>query len=185
MYESMLNQIDAVTGSGKVIISANESTVVEIVKETIESGRSASFYLTNDQAKAVKMWYWTPERIKASKIQPISNDEKARIKAELGIEVHSFRFSPIQCECGHIYGGFEFLQQGVRDHGVNSIKAVFNLKNSMFLQANPTLVPVCPNCNQMLISRDGGPDGGPILGDLEYDCDQYVGCCIVEREPRV
>jgi hypothetical protein len=174
MYESMLTHIDAVSGSGKVIISADESTVVEIVKETINSGRSASFYLTDDQAKAVKAWYWTPERIKASKIQPVSNEEKARIKAELGIEVHSFRFSPIQCECGHIYGGFEFLQQGVRDHGVNSVRAVFNMKNAMFLQANPTIVPICPNCDQMLTGSDGGPD----LGDLEYDCDRYGGCFI-------
>ncbi|QPQ31142.1 hypothetical protein [Lysinibacillus sp. JNUCC 51] len=169
MYESMLTHIDAVACSGKVIISANDSTVVEIVKETINSGKSASFYLTNDQAKAVKAWYWSPERMKTSKIQPISNDKKARIKDELGIEVHSFRFSPIQCECGHIYGGFEFLQQGIRDHGVNSVRGVFNLKNSMFLQANPTLVAICTNCDQKLTSRDGGPD----LGDLEYDCGQF------------
>lgn len=37
MYESMLTHIDAVACSGKVIISANDSTVVEIVKETINS----------------------------------------------------------------------------------------------------------------------------------------------------
>lgn len=167
MYESMLAHIDAVTGSGKAIISTNECSIVEIVKETIKSGRSASFYLTNDQAKAIKAWYWTPERIEAFKLHPVSSDEKARIKTELGVTINSFRFSPIKCECGHEYGGFDFFQQGIREHGVDAIKAVFTLKNTMFLQANPTFVPICPNCNQMLRGRGGGT----------YDCDQYGGCC--------
>lgn len=165
MYESLLTHIDAIAGSGKAIISTNVPNIVEIVKETINSGRSASFFLTNEQAKAVKAWYWTPERIKASKMEVVSDEEKARIKSELGIEVHSFRCSRVQCECGQIYGGFEFLQQGIREHGANAVRAVFQLKNSTFLQANPTLVPICPNCEQVLDD-----------GCFDYDCDQYGGC---------
>ncbi|EJR61967.1 hypothetical protein IIO_02875 [Bacillus cereus VD115] len=169
MYKSFLNQIDTLAGMGKAIISANECNVVEIVKETIKSGRSASFYLTHEQAQAVKAWYWTPERIKASKLEPVSSDEMARIKDELDIDIKSFRCSRIQCECGHVYGGFEFLQQGLKEHGGEAVRAVFDLKNSMFLQANPTFIPICPNCNQMM--RGPGGDG------IEYDCEQYGGCC--------
>src|SRR3984957_19360894 len=84
----------------------------------------------NCQADAVRAWYWTAERIKSSGIRVISSEEKTKIQSELGIEnIGSFRCSRIQCENGHTYGAFEFLQQGIREHGAESVKAVFALKN--------------------------------------------------------
>ena len=163
-----LTHIDAIVGERKAAISADDANIVAIVQETIRSGKSASFYLSHEQAKAVRSWYWTSERIKASGIKAITSEEKARIESELGINIRSFRCSRIQCECGHIYGAFEFLQQGSREHGADAVKAVFALKNSTFLQANPSFVLVCPNCHQLL--GDG----------IEYDCDEYGGCCYQE-----
>ncbi|MGW8557977.1 hypothetical protein [Streptomyces tubercidicus] len=165
MEQSLLTSIDAVVGDGRATISADDSVIVDIVKETIRSGRTASFYLPQHQAEAVKAWYWTSERIKSSNIRVVLEEEKARIRSELGVEVNSFRCSRIECECGQVYGGFEFLQQGVREHGVDAVKAVFEMKNTMLFRANPAFRAICPNCREM-------------LGDLEYDCDQYGGCCI-------
>lgn len=163
--DQLLPHIDAAVGSGKAVVSADESNIVDIVKETIKGGRTASFYLTPSQARAVKTWFWTPERVKASRIRVVSDEEKDKIKSELGIEVNSFRCSRIKCVCGHTYGGFEFLQQGVQQHGLDAVKAVFELKSSTFLQANPTFVAICPECQEIL------------RGGIEYDCDQYGGCC--------
>jgi hypothetical protein len=171
MDKSLLAHIEAVAESGKATISADDTSIVAIVKETIRSGRSVSFYLTPGQADAVRAWYWTPERVKASGIKVVSSDEKAKIESELGIEnMVSFRCTRIQCECGHIYGAFEFLQQGIREHGVDAVRAVLSLKNLTFLRANPSLVMVCPNCTQLL------------GGGIEYDCDGYGGCCYQEPE---
>jgi hypothetical protein len=164
-----LTHIEAIVGDRKATISADDCNIVAIVQDAIRSGKTASFYLSRDQAKTVRSWYWTAERLKASGIKAITSDEKARIESELGIEnMKSFRCSRIQCECGHVYGAFEFLQQGIREHGEDAVKAVFALKNSTFLQANPAFVLICPNCHQLL--GDG----------IEYDCDEYGGCCYQE-----
>lgn len=166
----MFTQIEAVVGSGRAAISADDGTIVAAVQETIRSGRSASFYLSLAQANAVKAWYWTPERIERSGTKPISSEERDRVESELGVEnIASFRSSRFQCsECGHVYGSFEFLQQGIREHGLDTVNSVFALKNTSFLRVNPAFVAICPNCNQML--GDG----------FEYDCDGYGGCCYQE-----
>ncbi|MFJ7593186.1 hypothetical protein ACIQZO_38600 [Streptomyces sp. NPDC097617] len=165
MGQSLVNDIDTIVGSGKAVISAEECSVVEIVKEAITSGKPASFYLTMDQAKEVKAWYWTPERIESANMTVVSDEEKSKIKSELDVEVHDFRFSRTKCANGHTYGGFEFLQQGIREHGLDAVKSIFDMKNSTFLQANPTFLMICPTCNEML--RGWG----------YYDCDRYGGCC--------
>lgn len=170
MESSLLAHIEAVVGSGRAAISADDSTIVAAVQEAIQSGRSASFYLSLSQANAVKAWYWTPERIENSGIKPVSSKERAKIESELGIEnIESFRCNRVQCdECGQVYGAFEFLQQGILEHGADTVREIFALKNTSFLRANPVLVAVCPNCNQLL------------GGGIEYDCDGYGGCCYQE-----
>lgn len=164
MDKALLSHIDATTGSGKATISADESTIVGIVKDAIRNGRTATFYLTKGQAEAFKLWYWTPERIKSSGIRAVSDEEKERIKSELGIDVGTFRCSRIECACGHTYGGFEFLQQGVRQHGIDAVRSVFELTNSKLLQVNTTLLAICPNCDALL-GRG-----------IEYEGDEYAGC---------
>lgn len=78
MEPSLLTSIDAVVGDGRATISADDSVIVDIVKETIRSGRTASFYLPQDQAEAVKAWYWTSERIKSSNIRVALEEERTR-----------------------------------------------------------------------------------------------------------
>ena len=169
--KNFLTHIDEIVGTGKPIISGQDCNIIGIVKEAITSGRTASFYLTPDQANAIRAWYWTPERIKRSGIKVISSEERNKIASELGIEhIGSFRCTRVECGNGHSYGAFEFFQQGIREHGADAVKAVFAMKNTTFLQANPSMVLVCPQCDQLL------------GGGIEYDCDRYGGCCYQDPE---
>jgi hypothetical protein len=177
MQETMLQRIDEVVKSGKLVVSGDDETMVAIVKAAILNGVSASFYLTRQQAEAVKAWYWTPERIKITGLKAISYEEEEKIRTELGIKnVHNFRYTPFRCECGRTYGAFEFFQQGVREHGLQVVNAVFSLENSTFFQVNPSFVPICPDCGRAnMAMQEGG---------IEYDCDEYGGCCWQEPVPK-
>lgn len=167
MNKSLFTHIQAVVDTGRATISADDDVIVAIVQEAIKSGRTATFCLTYTQAKSVRSWYFTPERIEASKIEFISDEEKHRIKSELGIDgIDSFRSNRIQCKCGQDYGAFEFLQQGIREHGEDVVKTVLAHNNFTMFNINRTLVKICPSCDQTL-----GPDDG-----YEYDCDDYGGC---------
>lgn len=97
-------------------------------------------------------WYWTPGRIKEIGMEAVSKEEKAKIESELGLEGWGPMFSNrIECPCGGVYGMFEFIQQGLREHDWDWIKAVMQLKNTSVLRINPALDVFCPQCNQMLI----------------------------------
>ncbi|MGZ5474801.1 MAG: hypothetical protein ACXWG4_12665, partial [Thermoanaerobaculia bacterium] len=130
MSDSLLSHVDALAASGKAVLSADDDTIVAIVKETIRSDQTASFYLTRAQAVAVREWYWTPERTRATGIRPISADEDEKIKSELGLDVTNFRYAPIECDCGHSYGAFDFLAQGIQQHGRDAVQEVFSLEKS-------------------------------------------------------
>ncbi|WP_159012347.1 hypothetical protein [Streptomyces sp. NRRL F-5123] len=164
MDNSLLAHIEAVVDSGKAVISADDEAVVAIVQETVKSGRTASFYLSRKQARALRDLHWTPERIKASRLEPVSSEEKSRIESELGVEIGNFRFASFKCKSGHTFGAFEFLQQGIREHGVGSVKRIFELKNSAFLRVNPHFVVSCSECDQTM-------EGG-----IEYEGATYPGC---------
>jgi len=95
MQETSLHRIDELVKSGKLVVSGDDETMVDIVKAAILNDVSASFYLTREQADAVKAWYWTPERIKLTGLEPISREEEHRIKTELGVKnIHNFRYAP-------------------------------------------------------------------------------------------
>ena len=168
---SYLDEIDSVVATGKAVIGSSDQEIVDILKEAIGSGRSASYYLPRDQAEVLREWYWTPERIKITGITQISVEETERIRDDLSVNVTNFRFAPFTCECGSVYGAFDFLQQGIREHGLETVTAIFSLKHSTFFQVNPNFIPVCPSCDRRLseISKVRG---------WAYDCDQYGGCYI-------
>ena len=169
MSDPFLSHVDALTGSGKAVVSADDATVVALVKKAIESDQSASFYLTRSQASAVREWYWTPERTRFTGIKPISAEEDNKISSDLGLNVTNFRFAPSRCECGHEYGAFDFLAQGIRQHGLEAVRAIFSLENSTFFQVNPTFVAVCPACDRELpLMRDGSGGGW-------FDCGVRAG----------
>lgn len=179
MQETMLQRVDEIVKDRKLVVSGDDETIVAIVQAAIVNDVSASFYLTRQQAEAVKAWYWTPERIKITGLKPISRGEEERIKTELGItDIRDFQFAPLRCECGVTYGAFEFFQQGVALHGLQAINALFSLQNSTLFQVNPTFIPICPECGRALrptvapFSGGGAPSGG-----IYYEGPSYGGCC--------
>jgi hypothetical protein len=166
-----LNSIDAVVGGGKAVISADNSIIIAMAQEALKHGRSATFYVSPEQAQAVWRWYWTPGRIKEIGMEAVSKEERAKIESELGIEVTGPMFSNrIQCPCGGVYGMFEFMQQGLREHDRDWIKAVMELKNTAVLRINPALDAFCPQCNEMLI-------GNHWYGMPGRDIPLIYGCC--------
>ena len=175
MDRSLLSEIEAIAAAGKAVIVGDDKTIEAIVKDAIENDRTVSFYLTNAQAEAVREWYWKPSWVAYAGLREISAEEAAKIGSKLGLDnLEGFRFAAVQCECGHTYGAFEFLEQGIRAHGLESVKAVFALKDAKFLQVNPSFVPVCPACGRNLKRDPGG---------ITYEGKTYAGCscCAAKR----
>jgi hypothetical protein len=162
-----LEQIDEIVKSGKLLMSGDNETMVAIVKAAILNNLTVSIYLTHHQAEEIKAWYWTPERVERSGLNPISPEEISKISG-LGVKnIDNFRYSSFECECGHVYGAFDFFQQGINEHGLEAVNAVFASKNFTLFQVNPTFVRICPSCGRALRRLCGG----------DYDCDKYGGCC--------
>lgn len=178
---ALLKSIEAVVNGGKAAVSADNSIIVGMVQAALRNGRSATFYVSPAQGQAVMRWYWTPGRIKEIGMEAVSNEERAKIESGLGLEGWGPMFSNrIECPCGGVYGMFEFLQQGLREHDRDWIKAVMQLKNTSVLRINPALDTFCPQCHQMLLTGhwyemkmpdgtlsygccSGGTSDGPIL----------------------
>jgi hypothetical protein len=46
---------------------------------------------------------------------------------------------------------FEFMQQGLREHDRDWIKAVLGLRNASVIRVNQALDALCTNCNTLII----------------------------------
>ncbi|MFB6836617.1 hypothetical protein [Streptomyces sp. NPDC056361] len=164
-----LDSVEAVVGGGRAVISADDSTVVAAVQDTLRHGRSATFYLTPEQAATVRSWYWTPKRVAERGLEPVSNEELQRIESELGVGGMGHSYSNrVACECGAVYGAFEFVQQGIAEHGKEQVDAVLALEDVYVLRVNPVNASVCPACTR-----------GILVGH-EYDMASRYGCSRTE-----
>jgi hypothetical protein len=152
MDSSSLTTIEAAVSDGKSVMSADTSTVVAAIQDCLRNGRSATFYVSHDAASAVHSWFWTPRRIKEAAMEPVTKEEKARIQSELGIKDTGPLYSNrIKCECGKVYGAFEFVQQGIREHGRDVVGAVLELENTSVVRVNPHNIAICASCNRRLM----------------------------------
>jgi hypothetical protein len=172
---ALLGIVEAAVQGGKAVVSADNSIIVAMVQEALRAGRTATFYTSPEQAEAVMGWFWTPRRVKEVGLELVSKEEMAKIEYELGIKNPGTWFSNrVPCEnCGHVYGMFEFLQQGLHEHGRNLIDATLELKNTSVLRINPQLKSVCPQCKQYSSTAHWYQMRGQ-LGDMTY------GCCRLE-----
>lgn len=165
MESTSFTDIDALVRDGKVVMSADDGTVVAAVQDALRAGRSVTFYLSRAQAAAVKAWYWTPQRVESRGMEPVSREERERITSELGIKdigpAHSNR---IACECGAQYGAFEFIEQGIAEHGRKAVDAVLDLEYAYVLRVNPVTPAICSVCRTTVI-----------VGH-EYDMASRYGC---------
>ena len=165
-----MESIDGLVGGGRIVVSADNGVAVAMVQEALRHGRSATFYLTPEQGAAVMRWYWTPGRVREIGMEVVSREEKARIEAELGFTCDGTWFSNrLECPCGGVYGMFEFMAQGLREHDRDSIRSVLGLENTAVVRINPTQHAACPRCGLGFIHGHWYEMKMP-NGTLSYGC---------------
>jgi ribosomal protein S27AE len=170
MQKSELSSIEAAVNGGMAVVSADDSIIIAMMHEALKNGRSATFYVSPAQAQAVMRLYYTPRRVKEIGMEAVSKEERDRIESELGVKDMGPMFSNrIQCgQCGGIYGAFEFMEQGLRQHGRDWVGAVVALKNAAVLRINPTQDAFCSRCGDIIIISHWygmyAPDGTLIYG---------------------
>lgn len=149
-----LESVESLVAAGKTIVTTDDATIVAMMAHALSSGRNATFYCTPAQAQAVMRLYWTPRRIREVGMERVSEEERRKITSELGIRDMGTAFSNrAQCSCGGVYGMFEFMQQGLRQHGKEWIGAIAEMKDTAVLRMNPTQDIFCPKCGLIIITN--------------------------------
>jgi hypothetical protein len=149
---SSLSAIEALVNAGKAVVSADNSIVIAMMQEAIRAGRTEmTFFVSPEQATAVMQWFLTPGRIKQMDVELVSKEERAKIKSELGVNIPAAASSRGRCSNGHVYGLFEFIQQGIREHGSDYVHATMELKNTAVLRINPVQLLICPKCSERFV----------------------------------
>ncbi|MGW5360114.1 hypothetical protein [Actinopolymorpha pittospori] len=169
--------IEMLVHQGKTVVSSEDSAMIKWAMETITEGRTATLYLKPTVYQAIRRWYWTPERVKITGLKPISAEQAAKVRSDFNIEVDGYANS-LECpRCGHGYSTYEFIQQGIEEHGEELVRDTFSLRRAAILQINPVQNTICRNCRLHIIS--GGPGGVRIYYDYEYWCVQgnAYACC--------
>lgn len=168
--EALLGSIEAVAAGGRAVVSADNSVIIAMMQETAKHGRSATFYVTPAQAGAFFRWYWTPRRVKEIGMEQVSKEEREKIERELGVkDMGPWYSNRIQCSCGGGYGAFEFVQQGLREHGRDWLGVAVEMKDASIVRINPTQTAFCPVCNAILIINHDYWMTMP-NGTLSYGC---------------
>lgn len=149
--EKLLKSIEQVVKSGKMIVAADRGVIIAMMREALKNGQTATFYAPPDQAQAIMRMYWSPRKIKEIGMERISEPERKRIEAELGVPAPAGFSNYIHCDnCGSVYGEFEFMEQGIREHGKDWVKGVLELQDTAVLRINPTQEAFCRGCNLVL-----------------------------------
>ncbi|MEH6652429.1 MAG: hypothetical protein V7707_20630, partial [Motiliproteus sp.] len=164
---------------GKTVVSSEDSAIIEWAMKTIASGKTTTLYLKPIVFAAIRRWYWTPERLKIVGMKPISSDQSARIKSDFNIEVDGYA-NVLDCpRCGHVYSTYEFIQQGIEEHGEEFVKTAFSLKRVAILQINPVQNTICRNCHLHFLSTGLVERGVRVFYSYDYstsDGEAYA-CC--------
>lgn len=168
--------IAALVHQGKTVVSSEDSAMVGWAIKTIAEGRTATLYLKPAVFDAIIRRHWTPERAAVAKLRPISAKEAGRVKSDFNIEVDGYANS-LECpRCQHVYSTYEFIQQGIEEHGEDHVRAAFSLKRAAILQINPVQDIVCRNCRlHILLGGAGGPGSYDYL--YRIDLDEGYACC--------
>jgi hypothetical protein len=182
MMEERLKTIDTMVHNGTCVVSADYDATLAMVQDAVNYGRSATFYVSPTLAAAINAWYWTPERKQEIGVQEVSPEERSKIEKEFGLKdaIHFSNRTPCE-KCGYVYGAFEFVQQGLQEHGRGVVEGVLALKNVAVIRVNPSEVAICPNCKER-ITTGGTLVEGRIVGGTEVPhyyggTSAYAGCC--------
>jgi hypothetical protein len=141
-----LEAIQSLVQKGKTVISAEDSTIIELAMKAIEEGKTATFYLKPTLFTEIRKRYWALGRGNPADLEPISPEQAARIKSDFNIEVDGYA-NKVNCpRCGNVYSTYEFIQQGFEEHGEEIVRAVFSVKDLAILQIHPTQNAICRGC---------------------------------------
>jgi hypothetical protein len=168
--------IETLVHQGKTVVSSEDSAMIEWVTKTIAEGRTATLYCKPTVFEAIIKSYWTPKHVEIAGLKPISLEQAARVKSDLNIKVDGYANSLDCPRCGHVYSTYEFIQQGIEEHGEEHVRAAFSLKGAAILQINPVQDIICRNCRLHIITSE---PGGPGSYDYLYriDLDEGYACC--------
>ncbi len=168
--------IETLVHQGKTVVSSEDSAMIEWAIKAIVEGTTATLYCKPTVFEAIRRWYWTPERAEIVGFKPISAEQAARVRSDFNIEVDGYANSLDCPRCGHVYSTYEFIQQGIEEHGEEHVRAAFSLRRAAIIQINPVQDTICPNCRLHILLGAGGTYGGY---DYEYRCvlDNAYLCC--------
>jgi len=143
-----LSGIDELVKRGNTVISGEGRAITDLALLALENGVTATFYLKDNLfSEVMRRWYAKSGQAKATNLQPISKDEAERIKKDFDIEITDGFASKVHCpRCESEYGTYQFIQQGIAEHGEEAIKATFSLKEASILQSNPRQRVICQSC---------------------------------------
>jgi hypothetical protein len=164
--EADFGAIETLIGQGKTIVSSDDASTVAWALNAIREGRTVTLYVKKPVLQAILKQYWTPKRIEFAGLRPISAEQSAKVKSDFNIEIDGHA-NTVECpRCGHRYSTYEFIQQGIQEHGEEVVRSAFNFKGGIF-QINPNQVQVCPSCRLIIFGgtyhylyygRDGRPE---------------------------
>jgi hypothetical protein len=168
--------IETLVHQGKTVVSSEDSATVEWAIRAITEGKTATLYCKPTVFEAIRKWYWTPERAEIVGFKPISAEVAARVKSDFNIEVDGYANSLNCPRCGHVYSTYEFIQQGIEEHGEELVRAAFSLKRAAIVQINPVQDTICRNCRLHILLAGTGIYGSY---DYEYRCNlnNAYACC--------
>jgi hypothetical protein len=149
--------IEALVHEGKAVVSSENSAMVEWVTGAIADGRTVTLYLKPAVFEAIRHWYWTPERIELVGLKPLSAEQVAKVKSDFDIVVDGYANSLDCPRCGRPYSTYEFIQQGIEEHGREVVRSTFSLRRAAILQVNPVQNLICRNCRLHILNsaREG------------------------------
>lgn len=171
--------LEGVVGQGKTVVSLDDASAVEWALDAVREGRTATLYVSKAVLQQILARYWTPKRVEFAGLEPISAEQAAKIRADFGLEIDGYANSLDCPRCKHPYSTYEFIQQGIREHGEEFVRSTFSFKGGVF-QINPKQVPVCQTCGLIIIGVGlynymyTDPQGRP-----EYACGALVVIVIV------
>jgi hypothetical protein len=143
-----LKGVDALVQQGRTVISGEDSAIIELALKALEEGITATFYLKDSLfTEIMRRRYLTADRTKVGDLHLISAEEAARIKEDFNIEITDGFSSRVTCpRCESVYSTYQFIQQGISEHGEDAVKATFSLKDASVLQSHPRQRIICQSC---------------------------------------
>jgi hypothetical protein len=148
--EVNFSAIEGLLDQGKSVISSDDASTIEWALNAVREGRTATLYVSHSVLQAILQRYWTPKRVEFAGLRPISDEEVARIRSDFNLDIDGYANS-LECpRCKHHYSTYDFIQQGMKEHGEEAVRSTFSFKGGVF-QINPRQAPICQRCGLIII----------------------------------